>query len=857
MDECPAGSVRIRPMTALKCLAAALFVLSASAARGADWKIVLPPYENVPGVHDAITNAAHEMTTILEEGTGRRPAVFSARDKVDGPCRIFLGERHAEKAGLLPADLKEFANVVAEKDGDVYLFGRDRSGRPRVKTSIPWQECVLPTVKAATRFLEDCADVRFLAPGCVGRDVPRKDALAVPARLFSRQDPVQEYGQASAPDMLHAYANNIFGSGRHFSFKGHTYPTIAPYVYFKDHPDWYALWNGRRDPGVKGNPTLCISNPGVKEELVRQLAQRYNLGAEVVQLGQNDGDRHCQCADCKAFRGTAPNDWAEKFWLFHCEIAREIEKRYPGRIVRILAYSDTEHPPKTFKVFPSNVMIEICHPSEEKFREWDGYTVPHGFTVYTYLWGEYPRLGFTAHQSFRTCSETARMLNRNRCRGVFRCGYGELYGMEGPAYYVFNRTLETPDASPDRLVEEYCMRMFGPVAGRAMLSFYRTLDEKLANENGMNAHRWRPMPVDTLAYVYAPEVIRAMDRELARAERTPGLTESQKVRLRLVRTEYDYARNLGRIANLYNGYRMAPTVGTFRPLADELLARTEILDGIFSGPNGTKRGVPGWPEIALFGPQRFDRRLMATNGRLGATIHTPLEWNVRPMLEKGFLPGATVRRAKVPRVDVVPDFADFEGGAWKDAAWQDVGGFQLEELSFGTRFKAVFGPRKLYIAVESELPEGLDIKPQGTEGACHYVENAEVLIDPTGSRERYFRLIWNPVANSCWDEEYGRILDPLDPFYQKPDSRWHGWRGPDRWSYRTETKGRTWRSMCEVPYALMDAKRPEKGEVWCFNLGRGSYLHLKPLDRQWALWNPNLVNRDRRSRESMGELEAE
>ena len=91
----------------------------------------------------------------------------------------------------------------------------------------------------------------------------------------------------------------------------------------------------------------------------------------------------------------------------------------------------------------------------------------------------------------------------------------------------------------------------------------------------------------------------------------------------------------------------------------------------------------------------------------------------------------------------------------------------------------------------------------------------------------------------------------------KQDSRWHAWRGPNRWTYRTEVKGRRWRTMCEVPYALVDAVRPAKGDVWAFNAGRCSYQHLKPNDWQWALWSPNLENRDRCNRNAFGYLEAE
>ena len=155
---------------------------------------------------------------------------------------------------------------------------------------------------------------------------------------------------------------------------------------------------------------------------------------------------------------------------------------------------------------------------------------------------------------------------------------------------------------------------------------------------------------------------------------------------------------------------------------------------IFSGTNGTKATYADWPEIRYFGGERFGRAMMRTNGRLTATIQTPLGWDAKNMLAKGFLPGASVKRAKVPLVDSAPDFGDFDSGVWAEAGWQELDGFQLERLDFKARFKAVFGPKKLYVAIDTELPEGVEVKPTGFESDVHYLENAELFIDPTGTK---------------------------------------------------------------------------------------------------------------------------
>ena len=79
-------------------------------------------------------------------------------------------------------------------------------------------------------------------------------------------------------------------------------------------------------------------------------------------------------------------------------------------------------------------------------------------------------------------------------------------------------------------------------------------------------------PLDLLAFIYTPEIAAKMDATLTVAE---GLAETskQKTRLALVRKEFDYARNLGKVASLYASYRFDPSKLTFGPLSDALLER--------------------------------------------------------------------------------------------------------------------------------------------------------------------------------------------------------------------------------------------------------------------------------------------
>ena len=97
------------------------------------YRIVVPKKRPL-GVQNALEQAGKELASALKEGAGLDVEVVWSSD-FKGAMRkspvIFLGAGAAEKAGVMPADLKGFENVIAEKGGNVYLFGRDVQRLPK------------------------------------------------------------------------------------------------------------------------------------------------------------------------------------------------------------------------------------------------------------------------------------------------------------------------------------------------------------------------------------------------------------------------------------------------------------------------------------------------------------------------------------------------------------------------------------------------------------------------------------------------------------------------------------------------------------------------------------------------------
>ena len=834
-------------------------VSSSAVEIGKGWQIAIPD-EGEKVVQVSAIVAANEIQRDLEEACGvKLPIVPAAGAR--SPA-IWLGEAAAAKAGLLPKDLKAFDNVIAEKDGDIYLFGRDRAGRKGLGGGA-WAESAIPTARAAARFLMTRAGVRFLMPGETGVEVLHRGVVTLQVGTFDRECPRQVYGAGRYHGMMYDMANNIFGLGTAHTYGGHSYIHACPASVGKEHPEYFGMFGGKRVV-ADGQVALCVSNPEVRELMVRELCKQFDAGADVCQLGQQDGFSGCECAACAAYGGEiAKGDWGEKLWIAHREIAERVVKLRPGKIVQIISYGPTFSPPKSFTEFPENVMIEMCGYTEKNFRAWSKYRVPHGYSVYLYGWGDYNLVGFTPRFSLPYLTCLAERFRRNNVKAIYRCGYGELFGLEGPAYSVFNTLLEEPSADVRKLVTDYCAAAFGPAAA-PMQAFYERLNLQL-QYNSLAHYGW-PEDMETvgighfastyegnslpmLAQIYTPDAVRTMEGLLVRAEKTSGLSEKVRRRLALVRMEWNYARNLGEIATLFAAYRCRPTQASLGALGVALRERRHLLDELY--PNGSvrPRNVEGWPDCAPFA--YASRAELEKNGRMGATLNAPLNWDVDFMTKKGVLPGVGVKRMTVARAKGTLG-ADIESGAWAQVPWSDLGGSQLQSLSRSARLKLAYDDVALYCAIESDLPAKTSVRNVGRDGVVWRDESVDVFVDPSGTREKYFHFISGPFDDCLYDEALGLITDPLHPKYRAADATWTA-AGATSSNRRG---GARWTCILRLPFADLQAKRPASGDVWCFNAGRTwDFAHQHDGGKlEYALWNPNLENSSFSAPQAMGEI---
>lgn len=126
---------------------------------------------------------------------------------------------------------------------------------------------------------------------------------------------------------------------------------VPPEIYFKDHPEYYALRDGKRLP-----TQLCLTNPEVVKVVVQNLRREIskNPGAKYWSVSQNDNRKYCMCDECRAL-----DDKEGSHSGTMINFVNQVAAQFPDLMISTLAYEYTRKAPATLKP-AKNVNIMLC-----------------------------------------------------------------------------------------------------------------------------------------------------------------------------------------------------------------------------------------------------------------------------------------------------------------------------------------------------------------------------------------------------------------------------------------------------------------------------------------------------------------
>ncbi|HMP75099.1 MAG TPA: DUF4838 domain-containing protein [Kiritimatiellia bacterium] len=465
-----------------------------------------------------------------------RPNGEEPFNPLPGPAdTIFVG-RCADSLPLLDelahpiADLRADSFIMAPgADGLRLLGGGDRG-----------------TLYAVYAFLER-QGCRWYAPGPAGEVVPRRAALDLPTeRLLERPGfAVRDIGRGpgATPEETLALVdwgaknrlNRMYALRQHpgWAERGgqvlwqhvcHNTPWVVPNEkYFDTHPEYFALYNGRRIRTGKEGGYLCTTEPAVHQLAADFINRWFDAHPEssVVPISPPDGDvKWCECERCLALGGRnfAPGEdghMTRRQVEFINAIAPLVAARHPDKYILNLAYSRYVWPYPGLRL-ASNVVTQVAHgyagngvmvesilgprnaEAREIFRQW-AEASPAGIGVWDYFILHVPDqsgspmtpLGFGA-----VARDMARFLAEfpNPYKVYFTQAGSELHRYNAFLYHAIARFAWNPAADLAELRAGYADALFGP-AGPAVARYLTRLDDAYTAATDWNPPIWREITV--------------------------------------------------------------------------------------------------------------------------------------------------------------------------------------------------------------------------------------------------------------------------------------------------------------------------------------------------------------------------
>ena len=442
----------------------------------------------LPVLTGSTTEPVRELQTYLNRITGAQFQVAPGRP---GKAGLFVGlATDFPWLNLGNVEALGYEGFILKSDGkSIYLVGQEPLGVQR----------------AVTTFLHEIG-CRWFFPGSVWEVMPSKKTIA------GSWDVRQKPSFPSQRRIWYGYGTNAKNEkekeewDRHnrmgglFEIRiGHTWHGLDPKKDFDQHPEWFALSNGKRQPSKP-----CYSHPAVIQRAIDYALRQAANGNRVISMSPPDGLGYCECERCRAiFQGATPSEdhgtlfakrpdglvvniTSESFFHVVNEVAKAVGEKYPDVLVGTYAYSAYSHPP-SFDLRP-NVFIQTSTSfrrtslsREEQIAAFGKRTRHLGirdyYSVYQWDW-DYPSVAKGSLFLPQLVSDL-RFFRENGVTAI-NAEASNNWGPRGLGYYVAARLMWDVNTDVKELVRDFYEKAFGPAA-QAMERYYVRWYGTLAN----------------------------------------------------------------------------------------------------------------------------------------------------------------------------------------------------------------------------------------------------------------------------------------------------------------------------------------------------------------------------------------
>lgn len=252
----------------------------------------------------------------------------------------------------------------------------------------------------------------------------------------------------------------------------HTFDRLLPAsVYGKEHPEYYAYFNGQRHPGRASQ--WCLTNPEILDIVATRVDSIFKAHPEckTISISQNDSQSYCRCEKCSAIN---EYEGAPSGTIIH--FLNKLAERFPDKEFSTLAYLYSVNPPKHVKPLPNvNIMlcdIDCCREvtltenvsGQEFVQAMEGWSAKTN-NIFVWDYGINFDNYLVPFPNFHIMAENIRLFKKNHTQMHF----SQIAGSRGGDFaemrtWLAAKLMWNPDADMEQLMQTFISGYYGEAA---------------------------------------------------------------------------------------------------------------------------------------------------------------------------------------------------------------------------------------------------------------------------------------------------------------------------------------------------------------------------------------------------------
>lgn len=570
--------------------------------------------------------AAEELAEYIEKISGARPEVIEGEPNPIPAHAIWIGYQPV-LAKLFPDIDFDFQHpeeiLIAANENHLVIAGRDRWDPDHlvvegIDEKIVGRQQEYGTVNAVYTFLQEQLGIRWLWPGELGEDVPRRATISIAPIQYRYHPQIRARGGLFN---FSALGNRGYGRAHEWTRRqrlqlgslelhgGHAF-TDWWERFHETHREYFALQPDGQRSGFPNPRTvkLCQSNPAVWQQWLADVEKKLEKDPtlQVFSGSPNDGwaSGHCTCENCRVwdhpdgeprqFHWKSGNEihpaLSDRHVTFANRLAGLLKERYPDKqyYVSMIAYGHSRPAPVQAVPAENVIMVSVANffgrsddddrgstrgtTHREQFAAW-GKVASH------LMWR--PNTGSPAgwqqglpDVSMTQLAEDFRFVADNHCIGLFVDSVWEHWATQGPQYYLMTQLAWNPRIDDQAVLDDYYRRAFGPAAEhvKAYFTVFETARQAHVAKHGGRAG------LSKFTELYTADLLKRAKRELDRAVADVAAgPELYRRRVEFVAAGFDYTHRMVENIHFMEHYWAKPD----EQVAKKVLANWEAIQKIF------------------------------------------------------------------------------------------------------------------------------------------------------------------------------------------------------------------------------------------------------------------------------------